>query len=68
MDAMEALFSRRSIRKYTAGPITEEVLREVLEAAMSAPSAGNQQSWHFIIINDRKILDEARHFILTHRC
>lgn len=57
MDTMEALFSRRSIRKYTAGPITDEVLREILEAAMSAPSAGNEQPWHFVIINDRKILD-----------
>jgi len=62
MDAMEALFSRRSIRKYSEGPITEEVLREVLEAAMSAPSAGNQQPWHFIIINDRNILDQVPSF------
>jgi nitroreductase len=62
MDAMEALFSRRSIRKYSAGRITEEVLREILEAAMSAPSAGNQQSWHFIVINDRNILDEVPSF------
>ena len=58
MDSMQALFSRRSIRKYTTQPVTEEVLREILESAMSAPSAGNQQPWHFIIINDRKILDE----------
>lgn len=62
MDAMEALFSRRSIRKYSAGPVTEGVLGEVLEAAMSAPSAGNQQPWHFIIINDRKILDQVPSF------
>jgi nitroreductase len=62
MDAMDALFSRRSIRKYTGETITEEVLREILEAAMSAPSAGNQQSWHFIIIDDRKILNEVPTF------
>ena len=62
MDAMDALFSRRSIRKYTGETITEELLREVLEAAMSAPSAGNQQSWHFIIIDDRKILNEVPAF------
>ena len=62
MDAMETLFSRRSIRKYTAEPVTEEVLREILEAAMSAPSAGNQQPWHFVIINDRKILDKIPSF------
>jgi len=30
MDAMETLFSRRSIRKYTAEPVTEEVLREII--------------------------------------
>lgn len=62
MDAMDALFSRRSIRKYTPATITEESLREILEAAMSAPSAGNQQPWHFVIINDRKILDAVPSF------
>jgi nitroreductase len=62
MDAMEALFSRRSIRKYTAKTIEEDVLREILEAAMSAPSAGNQQPWHFVIINDREILNEVPKF------
>lgn len=62
MDAMETLFSRRSIRKYTAEPVTEEVLREILEAAMSSPSAGNQQPWHFVIIDDRKILDSIPAF------
>jgi nitroreductase len=62
MDAIEALFSRRSIRKYTAEPVAEDTLREILEAAMSAPSAGNQQSWHFVVINDRKILDEVPSF------
>ena len=62
MEAMEALYSRRSIRKYTTGPISEKLLRDILEAAMSAPSAGNQQPWHFIIINDRKILDQVPTF------
>lgn len=58
MDAMEAILSRRSIRKYTKEPIPEKVLKEILEAAMSAPSAGNEQPWHFIVIHDREILDE----------
>jgi nitroreductase len=62
MDAIEALFSRRSIRKYKPDPIPEGALRELLEAAMSAPSAGNQQPWHFVIIHDRKILDEIPTF------
>jgi nitroreductase len=55
---MKAILTRRSIRKYTAQPISEKIILELLEAAMSAPSAGNQQPWQFVIITDRKILDE----------
>jgi len=58
MDAMEAILTRRSIRKYTKQPVPDEVLKELLEAAMCAPSAGNRQPWCFVIINDRKILNE----------
>lgn len=58
MDAMDAILSRRSIRRYTAQPVPEPAVKELLEAAMSAPSAGNQQPWHFVVINDRGILDE----------
>ncbi|NLD50386.1 MAG: nitroreductase family protein [Clostridiaceae bacterium] len=53
---MEAILNRRSIRKYTDKPVTEEDIRCLLQAAMSAPSAGNQQPWHFVIIRDRSIL------------
>jgi nitroreductase len=58
MDAMQALYSRRSIRKYTSESISEQAIKELLEAAMSAPSAGNQQPWHFVVIHDRKLLDQ----------
>jgi len=58
MDAMDAILSRRSIRKYTTRPVPDHLIKELLEAAMSAPSAGNEQPWHFIVITDRQILDE----------
>ena len=58
MDAMEAILTRRSIRKYTKQPVFDEVLKELLEAAMCAPSAGNRQPWCFVVINDRKIMNE----------
>ncbi len=58
MDAMEAILSRRSIRRYTKEDVSDEILKELLEAAMSAPSAGNEQPWHFVVIRDRKILNE----------
>ena len=62
MEAMEAILSRRSIRQYTGEPVLEAVIKELLEAAMSAPSANNEQPWQFVIINDRRILDEIPRF------
>lgn len=58
MDAMEAILSRRSIRRYTSEPVPDNLIKELLDAAMSAPSAGNEQPWHYIVITDRAILDE----------
>lgn len=58
MDAMEALRGRRSIRRYTAEPVPEALTVEILQAAMSAPSAGNEQPWHFVVITDRRLLGE----------
>ena len=56
---MEAILSRRSIRKYKMEePVPDEIVKELLKAAMAAPSALNEQPWHFIVIRDRQILDE----------
>jgi nitroreductase len=60
MDAIEAILSRRSIRKYTDEPLPDLVVYEILRAAMSAPSAGNEQPWHFVVIRDRRILDRIQ--------
>ncbi len=57
MDAMEAIFARRSIRKYTSEPVTDDELKQLLKAAMYAPSAGNQRPWEFIVIRDRETLN-----------
>ena len=62
MDAMDAILTRRSIREYTPQPVPDAVITELLEAAMSAPSAGNEQPWHFVVINERQILDEIPTF------
>ncbi len=57
MDAMEAILTRRSIRKYKAAPIPESLIHALLDAAMNGPSSGNAQPWHFVVVTDRKILD-----------
>lgn len=62
MDALQAILTRRSIRKYRKDPVPQDLVRGVIEAAMFAPSAGNEQPWHFIVIDDRRLLDEIPSF------
>ncbi len=53
---------RRSIRKYTGEKITDDELKELLRAAMGAPSAVNKQPWHFIVLDDRALLSQVPGF------
>ena len=50
------IINRRSIRSYKSDAVTEEQIEHVLRAAMTAPSAGNQQPWEFIVVTDRTLL------------
>jgi nitroreductase len=59
MEVMEAIQTRRSIRKFTDTPVPTEMIDTLLKAAMLAPSAGNQQPWHFIVATDREKLDQV---------
>jgi nitroreductase len=58
VETLEAILSRRSIRRYTPEPVSDPVIAEILRAAMSAPSAGNQQPWQFVVVADRRLRDE----------
>ena len=53
---MKEIFERRSIRKYTAEPVSLEQEEKLLRAAMQAPSAGNEQPWEFIVVRDPETL------------
>ncbi len=57
MDVTKAILSRRSIRKYSNDPVSDEDVEALLNAAMHAPSAVNERPWHFVVIRDRKTLD-----------
>ena len=58
MDLLEAIFTRRSIRNYSGEEVTQDEIQTILKAAMFAPSANNQQPWHFLIIDDNDIMDK----------
>lgn len=59
---MNAIFQRRSIRKYTSQQVAEERIEQLLRAGMAAPSAGNEQPWEFVVIRDRAVLNEIPKF------
>ena len=54
---MDVILNRRSIREYQDKLIPEAVIQDLLRAAMQAPSAGNEQPWQFVVINDQDKLD-----------
>lgn len=58
METIEALVTRRSVRKYKDQQIEKEKMEAILKSAMYAPSAMNLQAWHFIVIDDTHILNE----------
>ncbi len=53
LEFQEVIKSRRTIRKFTDEDVSEEDIRKIIETGMLAPSAGNTQSWEFIIVRDK---------------
>ena len=62
MDTLEAILSRRSIRRYTGSPLSEEIITDIIRCGMYAPSATNKQPWRFIVINNRSLLEDIMDF------
>jgi len=59
MEVSEAIKKRRSIRKFDPEKeVTDKQIEKLLEAARWAPSAGNLQSWFFVVVKDQKIKDK----------
>lgn len=53
-ETLKTIVNRHSIRSFTDTPVSEEDILTLVDAANKAPSAHNQQSWHFIIIKGEK--------------
>jgi nitroreductase len=58
LEFKEVLEKRRSIRKYKDIPVPREKILEILEAARIAPSAGHRQPWHFIVVENKDIIEK----------
>ena len=61
MDALEALMTRRSTRSFSTVPVEQEKLDKILAAGRQAPSGGNNQTSHFLVIRNREVLNTLIH-------
>jgi nitroreductase len=68
MDVKEAIYSRRSVREFTAETVSENIIRDLIEAAVQAPSAVNAQPCAFCVTRDKKVLatisQEAKAYVV----
>ncbi len=66
-DILEHIMQRRSIRKFTAEPVSPEDITRLLQAAMAAPSASNRKPWEFVVVTDADILARLRSHLVFGR-
>ena len=63
MNVLDAIRTRRSVRRYKSDPLPADVLARMREALRLAPSACNLQPWHFVLVTDealrRRVAAEA---------
>ncbi len=69
MDLKEAIYTRRSIRAYEGKPVQKDVIQQLIDAAIQAPTAMNTQPWAFAVIQDADVLkdlsDRTKAFLLA---
>jgi nitroreductase len=58
MELMDAIYGRRAVREYTSARVDRDLLQRLIEAAVQAPSALNEQPWLFTVVSDQKLLAE----------
>jgi nitroreductase len=61
MDIRETIYTRRAVREFTSEPVSESIIRDLIDAAVQAPSAVNQQPWSFCVVRDTGVLAKISH-------
>ncbi len=51
------VFTRRSVRNFSDRPVSEHLIRRIIEAGRHAPSGGNSQPWKFIVVTNKALID-----------
>jgi nitroreductase len=64
VEAVDLIFKRRSIRKFTDEPVSNAQIDLLLQAAMAAPTAMNLKPWHFVVVTEAEILRRINHTLI----
>ena len=63
--ALEFIYRRRSVRKFTEQPISNEVIEQLIDSAIHAPSGKNQQNWHFVVVRNKQMIQDMVKLVET---
>ena len=58
MDVYEALYTTRAMRRVSEDPIPDDILKQMVDAGIRAPSGSNRQGWKFIVVTDLEIKNQ----------
>lgn len=56
-EVLECIMTRASVRKYKPEPVNDSIITTILKAGMAAPTAANQQAWHFVVVTNQTLKD-----------
>lgn len=56
-EVLECIMTRASVRKYKSEPVNDSIITTILKAGMAAPTAANQQAWHFVVVTNQALKD-----------
>jgi len=60
METLDCIRNRRSVRRYLRTPVNDGVIKEIIGAAICAPSSGNLQNWEFVAVRDQETKNKIR--------
>lgn len=67
MTAIEAIYARRSIRKFEDRPVEREKLLELCRLGAAGPSANNRRPWAFVIVDEKAVMDKMKNVTMFGR-
>ena len=59
-NTIDTIYDRRSVRKYIDKEVNPDIVDEILRAGMFAPSGCNKQPWHFVVFNEKDLIQEIK--------